>query len=145
MLAETKAQLDLLQKSKAQIESQLSSVRSQIDALTKTYNAIAPLVGVSPIPNLTAMILDAGLEALKAVGISAAVRSVLDSSPDENFTAATVRDRLATRGWVWGEYANPLATVHATLVRLAKSGFAKEDVTGEGKKCFSSAKRNRGK
>jgi len=140
MFSEAKAELAKLQVIKQNLESELADVDSKIGAMTKTYNAIAPIVGQHPLPTIKDALIHAGIEALKAAGISIAVRSVVDSSPQEFFTAAMIRDRLAEKGWNWGEYVNPLATVHTVLVRLAESGAIKETMK-DGKKAFHSSKR----
>ena len=140
MLADTKTELQSLQTAKANLETQLTSVNARIDAMTKTYNAIAPLLGEQPIPGIMDTLINAGLEVLMTAGISVAVRSVLDAAPHESFTAAIMRDRLAAQGWDWGKYTNPLSTVHTVLVRLVESKAAKEGTTPEGTKCFYSAK-----
>jgi hypothetical protein len=141
MFGQAAAELEKLQAAKHNLENQLSEVNAQIDAMTKTYNAIAPLVGEQVIPTIADIAVSAGIEVLKAAGISVAVRSLLDMHVSEDFTAAMVRDRLATKGWDWEKYVNPLSTVHTVLVRLAESGAAMEATTKDGKKCFYSARR----
>ncbi len=141
MFADARAELQHLQASKANVEELLGKINAKIEAMTKTYNAIAPLLDEQPIPSVADAVVFPDIEALKAAGISVAVKSVLDSATTENFTPAEVRDRLAKQGWDWGRYANPLATVHTVLVRLAESKAVKEDRTPEGRKCFYSANR----
>jgi len=140
MFQDAKKELEALQTAKANLESQLDGLNSKIDAMTKTYNAIAPLVGQQPIPTFKDFSINAGIEVLRAAGISVAVHSVIESSPQEIFTAASVRDRLAQQGWNWGDYVNPLATVHTVLVRLAESGAIKE-TTKDGRRAFHSTNR----
>jgi hypothetical protein len=55
-------------------------VNTKIEAMTKTYNAIAPLVGEPPIPSVADASSVPDIEALKAAGISVAVTFVLDSA-----------------------------------------------------------------
>jgi hypothetical protein len=142
MFADAKGELEQLQAAKGNLEAKLAQVSTRVDAMTKAYNAIAPLVGEQPIPTLKDALITTGIEVLKAAGITVAVRWVLDSAPTEDFTASSVRDRLGTQGWDWGDsYANALPTIHTTLVRLVESGAAKETTTSEGKKAFYSAKR----
>jgi hypothetical protein len=140
MFQDAKAELESLQRIKANHESQLEEVNAKIDAMARTYNAIAPLVGEQPIPTLTDLIVNTRIELLKAAGISVAARSVIDSSPQEIFTPSMVRDQLAQKGWDWSGYANPLATVHTVLVRLAESKAIK-DTTKDGRRAFHSVKR----
>jgi len=141
MFSQAKAELEKLQAAKHNLESQISDVNAQLDAMTKTYNAIAPLVNEQPIPTIADVAVSAGIEVLKAAGISVAVRSLLDMNVSEDFTAALVRDRLGEKGWDWEKYVNPLSTVHTVLVRLVESGAAKESATKDGKKCFYSSRR----
>jgi hypothetical protein len=141
MFADARAELQHLQASKANLEAKLGEFNAKIEAMTKTYNALAPLVDEQPIPGVADAVLLPDIEALKAAGISVAVKFILDSAATETFTPAEVRDRLAKQGWDWDRYANPLATVHTVLVRLAESKAVKEDRTPEGRKCFYSASR----
>jgi len=141
MFADARAELQLRQAQKANVEALLGEINAKIEAMTKTYNAIAPLVDEQPISSVADAVLFPDIEALKAAGISVAAKFILDSAATENFTPAEVRDRLAKQGWDWGKYTNPLATVHTVLVRLAESKAVKEDRTPEGRKCFYSANR----
>jgi hypothetical protein len=134
-------ELQIVQAEEANLETALQSVKARREALVKSYNAFAPLVGEQPIPGLMDKVIEIGSEVLKTLGISAAVRLALDENPGKDFTAANMRDHLAvTKSWDWTQYANPLATVHTVMTRLAESGIAKEG-TKEGTKCFYSAKR----
>jgi hypothetical protein len=141
MFSDAQGELQQLQAAKTNLEEKLDEVVKKITAMTKTYNAIAPLVGKYCIPELSDPIVPPGIEALKAAGISVAVKAVLDQFPNENFTAATVRDRLGNKGWEWSNYSNPLSTVHTTLVRLVAGGVAKEGRDKDLKKFFYSATR----
>jgi hypothetical protein len=124
-----------LDRSRINVEDQLSKLIIQRDAL------VQPILGEELIVVENAV--NASIEAISSAGISPAVRMILDGYPHESFTAATMRDRLAQRGWDWSKYINPLATVHSVLVRLAKAGHAKEDTktNPDGAKSFYSSKR----
>ena len=135
------AELQSLQVEKENLELKLADVKAKIEAMATTYNALAPLVGAQLLITPQNAADAARIEALKAAGISLAIRSILDKQLQQDFTAAMMRDRLAFEGWDWGPYANPLSTIHTTLMRLAESGAAKETTTKEGKKAFYSAKR----
>ena len=142
-----KNELERLRVEKSSTEDHLNMLNAQIDAMTKTYNALAPLVGEEPIQGIMETIINASLESITAHGISVTIRSVLDAAPHENFTSADMRDRLAAQGWKWERYVNPLGTVHTVLTRLVQSGAAIEGgarpgTNGEGAKTFYSAKRN---
>ncbi len=142
LFAQVKAELQGIHKVEANLENALAVTASQREAMEKTYNAIAPLVGEEPLPTLKSFPNNADIEVLQAAGISVAVRALLDASPGEDFTAASVRDRLAEKGWVWENYKNPQATVYTTLVRLsAGSTAAVRETTVDGKKAFYSTKR----
>ena len=52
MFAEVEAELHNLHRAKANQEDLVAKTAVRIEALTKTYNAIAPLVGKQPIPTL---------------------------------------------------------------------------------------------
>jgi len=140
MLKEAEAELQNLHTQKANQEGLLEKTNARIEALTKTYNAIAPLVGKQPIPSLKDSLINAGIDELKAAGISVAVRAILDAHTEESFNAVAVRDQLGRKGWSWDHYVNPLSTIYTVLTRLAESGAAKETAVG-GKKMFYSAKR----
>jgi hypothetical protein len=140
MFGAAKDELKRLQEVKANIEEDLDLVNEKIDAMSKTYNAIAPLVGERPIPTVQDRYIPPDIDALKAAGISVAVRYVLDRSPDDDFTAATVRDFLRDNGWDWSNYKNPLSTVHTVLMRLVQSEVAKRGVK-DGKRVFYSSNR----
>jgi hypothetical protein len=142
MFTEAKTELESLHVQRANLDESLATVLAEIDVATKIYNTVAPIVGEPTIPSVKDTLLPAlSTEALKTAGISVAVRSILDYSPKDNFTAATVRDALASKGWDWDKYKNPLATVHTVLVRLVEQSKVKEATTPEGKKCFYSANR----
>jgi hypothetical protein len=141
MFSEAQAELQHLQAAKTNLEEKLDEVVKKINAMTRTYNAIAPLVGKYCIPEISDRIVPPGIEALKAAGISVAVKAVLEQFPNENFTAATLRDRLGDKGWDWSIYSNPLSTVHTTLVRLVTAGVAKDGRDKDMKKFFYSATR----
>jgi hypothetical protein len=143
MFDQVRVDLIDLNAAKKALENQLNLVNAKIDAMTKTHNALAPLVGEQPIPGLMDKIISASVDAIMDAGISVVVHSTLDAAPDESFTAATMRDRLAAQGWDWSKYANALATVHTVLVRGVVSGWAKEDTNAnaDGAKSFYSAKR----
>jgi hypothetical protein len=57
-------------------------------------------------------------------GLTDACRLVLRSA-GEPVTAVQVRDRLAAIGFDLDRYANPLASIHVVLKRLAESGEAR--------------------
>ncbi len=121
LFAEAKEALQKLHGEKANIENQLESLNGQIEAMTATVNAIAPLVGERPIPTLKDTLINAGIDVLRAAGISVAVRAVMDAQPDKTFTAPTIRDLLQNQGWDWAGYANPLSTIHTVLKRLTET------------------------
>jgi len=143
MFDQAKADLIALRAAKANLENQLNDVVAKIDAMTKTYNAIAPLVGEDPVPGIMESLVNTSVDSIMAAGITAAVRSVLEAAPaGEKFTAAEMRDRLAAQGWKWEKYNNPQGTVYTVLTRLVQSGVANEEpprpnTTGDGAKCFS--------
>lgn len=146
ILEEAKADLVRLQTAKGNLEDKLNDVNAKIDAMTKTFNAIAPLVGEDPIPGVMESIVNTSVDSIMSSGISVAVKSVLDGAPWEDFTAAEVKDRLAGQGWKWQKYNNPQGTVYTTLSRLVGSGKAKEGgprpgTSGDGAKTFYSANR----
>lgn len=136
-----KGELERLHEGKANLEDKLERVNDRIDAMSKSYNAIAPLVGERPIATVSDLFLPSNFAELKTAGISVAVRYILDSSPSVDFTASTVRDLLKEKGWDWSNYVNPLSTVHTVLTRLAASDAA-ERVVRDGKWVFYSSKRN---
>ena len=124
-----KAELEGLQERKIVIETDLGDLNARVDAMTKTYNALAPLIGETPLPDPNDWLPEPGLniETLKAAGITAAVRAVIEAVPCEHgvvkgMTAGMVRDRLQEIGWDWDRYTNPLATVNTVLKRLSDSG-----------------------
>jgi hypothetical protein len=138
-----KAELARIRNKEANLENELASTISEREAMETTYNALAPLVGESPLPTLKSVPKNVGIEVLEAAGISVAVRALLDASPLQNFTAAAVRDHLAMQGWNWERYTNPQATVYTTLVRLASgTNAAIRETTIQGKKAFYSAVRD---
>jgi hypothetical protein len=141
LFAEAKEELEKLQSAKINVEDHLENLIARIDAMTATYNAIAPLIGESPLPTIADAFIPSNIEALKAAGISVAARSILDRSPMVDFSAGRVRDALGEKGWDWSNYKNPLSTVHTVLVRLVASGVAREVDTITGAKQFHSTKR----
>jgi hypothetical protein len=142
LFADVKADLQRINNKEANLENDLAAVAAERQAMETTYNAIAGLVGEDPLPTLKNATPTVGIEVLQAAGISVALRAVLDASPNEDFTAATARDRLAEMGWDWGRYTNAQATVYTTLVRLAAATpAAVKETAVYGKKAFYSANR----
>jgi len=126
IFAAVKVELEALQEKKVVIETDLDDLNARVEAMTKTYNALAPLIGETPIPDPSGWLPVTGLniETLKAAGITAAVRAVIESVPMEHdeikgMTATMMRDRLQEIGWDWSTYTNPLATVSTVLKRLS--------------------------
>jgi hypothetical protein len=133
LFEEVTEQLQRLQGVKTLYEDKLDEVNGKIEALTKTYNAIAPIVGEPPIADLP---LPMSMEDLKAAGLTAQVRWLLNANRSLGWlTAAMVRDLMA-KAFDLGSYTNPLATVNTTLVRLVASGFAEADNKADGTKRF---------
>jgi hypothetical protein len=145
MLDEVKGELQHLQTVKENLDSKLADVNCRIEAMTKTYNALAPLLGAPFIANVTDESIFPDIEMLKAAGITVAVRSTLDSIPPSEpaITAAQMRDMMAHRGWDWGSYSNPLATVYNLLRRLVAAGFAEHGLPSDGTKTFRSTRGSR--
>jgi hypothetical protein len=73
---------------------------------------------------------------LNDLGISGAVRSMLETSPNQDFTAAQMRDAMSERGFDWKDIGNPLPAVHTVLGRLVKNGTAVTSNNAEGTKVF---------
>ncbi len=128
MFASAKGELESLQAARTNLEEKLAEVDSKISAMTQTVNALAPLIGETGIPSVKDMFLPPeGAGILKASGITIAVRTLLDSRPNEDFTPPMIRDQLQAYGdWDWDKYVNPLAAIHTVLKRLADSGSVKE-------------------
>jgi hypothetical protein len=140
MFEAAKDELKRLHEQRANVEAHLEQLNSKVEAMSKTYNAIAPLVGERSIPTVTDRFIPADIDALRVAGISVAVRYVLDNAPADDFTAALVRDVLRDKGWDWTNYVNPLSTVHTVLTRLVASDAAKRGVKN-GKRTFFSTRR----
>lgn len=141
MFNEAKAALEQLHSQKANVEGRLVEIDAQIEAMTQTFNAIAPLLGEQPIPTINSASAFVTVEVLKAGGITVAVRTVLDSLPYEDFSPPEIRDRLQQWGWDWTDYANPLSAIHNVLKRLVDAGFVREIPVPLGGKKYYSAKR----
>jgi hypothetical protein len=130
IFSDVKDELQSLQDQKVILETDLADLNAKVEAMTKTYNALAPLIGETPIPgpdDWLATDNPLNLETLKAAGITAAVRAVIEAVPCEHgavkgMTVAMVRDRLQDIGWDWERYTNPLATVNTVLKRLSDNG-----------------------
>lgn len=142
MFAEAQTAIRSVNADIANLEEELANKITERERVAKIYNAIAPTVNQPRIPTIAdAKMPPPQIELIQDAGISVAIRAVLDAYPDENFTAAQMRDRLEKHQWSWEDYKNPLSSVHTTLVRLIKSEHAKEAATPEGTKAFYSAKR----
>jgi hypothetical protein len=113
MFSEAKGELEKLHTAKANTEEHLEQLNAKIEALTQAANAIAPFAGqVRVVSDGVSFTID------KASGITMAVRTLFDMHRGENLTAAMVRDKLEEKGWNWGDYSNPLSTIHTVLKRL---------------------------
>jgi hypothetical protein len=140
MYEDAKAELARLQTFKANHETKLVEIDSQIEAATRIANAAAAVIGEQPVASIDSdWLANADAAALHAAGISVAAKAVIDSEPDADLTAPMVRDALQTRGWNWERYSNPLSTLHTVLKRLAESGVINRG--GDGK--YFSTKRRR--
>ena len=129
--AEAKAELQRLQEERANFKRSLDECDKQIGALIQTINAIAPLVGDTP------MDAPATEEPETPLGMTDCIRSILAETEDP-LSAAEIRDRLEAMGLDMKSYSNPLATVHTVLRRLTESGEVEtQDV--EGMKKFMAA------
>jgi hypothetical protein len=125
MFSKAKAKLETLQAQKANLEELVTKVNSQIEAMTQTVNAIAPIIGESPVPTLKTL-LPPGTSMLQAAGITVAIKTLLDRRANEDFSAPMIRDALQEQGWSWTNYVNPLSAIHTVLKRLLESGVIKE-------------------
>jgi hypothetical protein len=113
-----KTEIEKLLIRKADTQKRFAAeLRSLDDAIlkivTRLYNAAAATAGAHPVTISEHQPRNAGL--------TTAVRNVLDSNVEKDFTAVEVRDALSEQGWYWKKYNNPLPTVHTTLMRLVKS------------------------
>lgn len=107
-----KNELKKVQEEKAGLLRAATLCDQQITALIQTMNAIAPLVGASPVPAVV------GPEAeLAPAGLTDSVRAILTEA-GEPLTASEIRDRLEAKGLDMKSYSNPLANVHTILRRL---------------------------
>jgi hypothetical protein len=85
------------------------------------------------------MLPDDAREAFNAVlenyggelGLTDAIRKVLQTEPKKSFTATEVRDKLKKSGFDFSSYkANPLASIHAVLKRLKPEEVESTDIDG---------------
>jgi hypothetical protein len=121
-----------LRNQRATLEKALDMINVQIEAAAQLHNAVAPILGEPPISVNEGVV---GIENLNELGISAAVRTILEANPTENFTAAQMRDRMTEKGYDWKDTENALPAVHTVLVRLAKGDVAVSD-SAQGAKTF---------
>jgi hypothetical protein len=138
--ADAIAELTRLQAQKANHETALLEIETQIEATTRIANAAAAMAGELPVASLDSDLWAADADTLHAAGISVATKAAVDSEPNVDLNAKKVKDILEDRGWDWSKYVNPLSTLHTTLKRLADSGAIKP--TGDGK--YYSTKRRVG-
>lgn len=69
--------------------------------------------------------------ALDSIGLTEAIRRILQASPSRWHTATDVRDKLVTTGFDFATYkANPLASVHSVLKRLKPMEFESTTIDG---------------
>jgi len=128
MFCKANEELEKLQVDKANVETELASLSAQIEAMTKTVNAIAPLIGEPTIPQAGDLFPPVGSAWLKAAGISVATQYVIDCETGKSFSATDIRNELERLGWDWSKYKNPLSTIHTVLKRLADADAIKRVV-----------------
>jgi hypothetical protein len=107
---EARAELENLQREKAELERSVEEREKQIAVLARTVNFLAPLVGEQPAP--------AGDAEGAQAGMTGSIREILKNAP-EPLTASEIRDSLESLGFDMKSYSNPLATIHTVLRRLA--------------------------
>lgn len=115
-----RAELAALEVERESIERRRQEIEQRVKALTQTINALAPLVGEEPIPTIWSVLLQAGAETLKDMGITQSIRLILQSSEDA-LGATDIRDRMQEQGWNMTPgvtYSNPLAAIHNVLKRF---------------------------
>jgi hypothetical protein len=77
--------------------------------------------------------LDAALDKLSGepLGLTDAIRKVLQREPKKPFTATAVRDKLKKANFDFSSYkTNPLASIHAVLKRLKPEEVETTDIDG---------------
>lgn len=109
---EARAELERLQREKAEMESAMAEREKQIATLTRTVNFLAPLAGEAPLQPSEA-------EGAQA-GMTGSIREILKKAP-EPLTASEIRDALEALGFDMQSYSNPLATIHTVLRRLTEA------------------------
>ena len=107
-----------LRDQRIELEVQLQEISKKMEHIQSTMNHLAPLAGTVP----------AVFEDIKDLGITDAVRSVLD--PTKKKSATEVRNEMQTAGFDFSKYVAPDATVRTILKRLVDAEKAYEEKEG---------------
>jgi DNA-binding PadR family transcriptional regulator len=110
-----KNELKNVQEEKAGLLRAVALCDRQINALTQTMNALAPLVGAELLPAPSGLETEAG-----PGGLTDTIRAILTEA-GEPLTASEIREKLEARGFDMKSYSNPLANIHTILRRLTEA------------------------
>jgi hypothetical protein len=103
-----KAEFDNLLEEEARLEARLAAIRERAEVLRKTIMSVGDLLGEDREP--------------ESVGITDAIRSVLQNKVDMFFSPRGVRSHLQKNDFPLDNYKNVLAVIHTTLKRLEDQG-----------------------
>ena len=119
-----------LMSKRSGLEADLSEVNAQIGHLNEILAHLAPLAGISVGDNLAAL------------GITNAIRWVLENSPDR-MSPADVRDKLVEKGFDLTGLSAPMGSIYKILSRLADDTeeITREKEEGGGRNVFYRWKR----
>lgn len=127
---------NLLDSARAELQAlleQKSLIDSKIAAIEQTIQILEPTYGKTPVwPSLAANLLLTANE----LGLTFAVRKVLESRPNTELSPVSVRDHAVMAGYSFEERSNPMAEVHQILKRLAESDPRFVAVPQSGGTCY---------
>jgi hypothetical protein len=95
-----------LEKRRADIETDLDVVTKEIESLKQTMSHLAPLAGYN---------YD---EPIAKLGITEAVRKVLDLDRKAWMSVSEIKTKMTELGYDFSKYSAPDASIHTTLKRL---------------------------
>lgn len=97
-------------------------IRSEIDKVAEMVKVSFSLMSAEEQTRFTGLMQEAIEQVMKEdMGLTDAVRKLLESNPNEWFDAIKVRDRLNQNGFDFSGYtSNPLASIHTVLKRFKR-------------------------
>jgi hypothetical protein len=99
-----------LEARRAEVETTLAEIATQIARLQETLDGIAPLAGLSFYE-----------ESISKLGLTEAARRILELQKEDWLSVGDIKTKLTDLGYDLSKYSAPDASIHTTLRRLVEA------------------------